>query len=515
MVEFIEARTIIVPVEGGSYAEAVVGQPIFINPVLANSDVDRDLVELVFSSLSDMAESSKVSEDGKTWHYRLKDDIYWQDGEKITSDDIIFTINLVQDPENYSSLSQSWQGVVANRVSEREIELRLPTAYAFFQNTLDSFKPIPKHIFVNVPAANLKLSSYNLEPIGSGIYKFSDIRKRSNGYINFYNLIRNEKYFSEKPYIKEINFSFYVNEAEAVAAFNSGEVDSMGMADYGSLQQIVFPHQVFNLQMSKYYAIFLNNYSHPALKEKSVRIALNLATDKKEIIEKVFNGQAIAADGPFIAGVEKSSEENDINKAIGILESNGWQLNGDNIREKKIDKESIKLEFVLAVPDVPYLVKTAELISQRWSRAGIKLNLSVLSLFDINNKTIKTRDYQMVLFGNTLGKNPDIFSFWHSSEKFYPGLNLSLYENKTADEIIESLRKNFNEKRKQSDSIKLQSIIAEDQPAIFLYSPYYFYAVKKNIFGFDFSDNQELLSFPNDRFKNIEKWYVKTARVFK
>jgi len=117
----------------------------------------------------------------------------------------------------------------------------------------------------------------------------------------------------------------------------------------------------------------------------------------------------------------------------------------------------------------------------------------------------------MILFGNILGHSQDLFSFWHSSERFYPGLNLALYENKTADKLIETIRQNFNDEKRQAELNSLQSLIIMDLPAIFLYSPNYLYVSDKKLFGVE----GDLIAFISDRFKGVEKWYVKTVRVFK
>lgn len=525
IVEFINQKTTLTAVAGGNYVEGLVGQPSFINPVLAVNDIDRDLSGLIFSNLADLAESYKPDKDGKIWRYRLKDGVKWHDGKEITSDDIIFTIETIQNQDVRSSLFQNWQGASVERISEREIELKLPASYVFFKSALEDLRPIPKHIFSDIPVSNLRLSNYNLEPIGSGFYKFLNLKKKNDGYIVLYNLETNGDYFADKPYIKKISFTFYNNESNVIDAFNAGEISGFELSNYENLPKIIFPHQVMSLKMLKYYAIFLNNYSHLSLKEKNVRLALNSAINKLEIIEKVFGGQAEIAKGPLVDGIEgfnNLSADEIINSPAGgekanqILDNSGWLANKDGIREKKIGKDEIKLEFILTVPDVQFLIETAKLIKNDWEKIGVKADISIISLSEINSQLIKSRDYQMLLFGNILGEAPDLYSFWHSSEKFYPGLNLALYENKTADRLIESIRNNFDNDKRNRDLSALQSIIIDDQPAIFIYSPKYIYIAKKTLLGFDSIDGQEkFISFSSDRFKNIQKWYVKTVRVFK
>ena len=117
----------------------------------------------------------------------------------------------------------------------------------------------------------------------------------------------------------------------------------------------------------------------------------------------------------------------------------------------------------------------------------------------------------MIIFGNILRKDPDIFSFWHSSEKFYPGLNLSLYDNKKVDALLESIRKNLDENSRKGQLSQLEKLISDDQPAIFLYSPAYLYVAPKDFGGFE----EKTINMPSNRFQNVNQWYLKTTRVFK
>jgi len=567
IINFLCQNTHLVPVSGGEYVEGVIGQPSFINPVLANSDPDRDLTELIFSRLLDLAENYKMSDDGRVWNIRLKENLFWDDGEPITSDDIVFTIKTIQNPDSHSPLFSLWQGVDVERISEREIKLTLPETYGFFENSLKELKIIPQHIFGSIPVANFRLSDYNLEPVGNGPFKFLSFYKEHSGFVSEYQLTRNESYFGQKPYLKKITFKFYQNEEELIKNFNSGTIDGFGGINPKNLSKISINHQIFELRMPRYYAIFFNPYKQDIFKDKNVRLALNYATDRKKIIEKVFNGKAVPVEGPLVLGMKGYAseiypqEDFSLEKAEQVLETSGWQLNnealretsgqvlsadsgqvlsagsgqahsadsGQGIREKNINtnpkqsqkKELRRLEFNLVVPEIPFLVETAQILSEDWSKIGVKLNLVVRPSQEITDEIIKSRDYEMILFGNIFGSidSPDLFSFWHSSERFYPGLNLALYENQTADSLIQSIRKTLNDTKRQADLTTLQSLIIQDQPAIFLYSPFYFYVTKNWLKGFSPEQGRKIdekfISSVSDRFKDIDKWYVKTARVFK
>lgn len=509
-------NTVETPIASSRYTEGIIGQPIFLNPAISGAnDADRDLSEIIFSGLLDLSDRYAASDDKKTWRISLKPNLVWDDGKPLNSDDVIFTLETIQNPETRSPLFPAWQGVVAERVSELEVEFILRTPYAFFPDNLKSLKIIPAHIFGATPSANIRLSSYNLEPVGSGPYKFVSYQKRKNGFISEYNFEINEKYFSKKPFIKNLTVKFFPGAEEIINAFNSRKIDGFGDLDPKDISRLKLSRQIIEVGIPRYYAVFFNPNSREVLKDLSVRTALNLAVDREKIITRVFQGKALAVSQPLPLIAPDLAPQNlsgfNLEKAAQTLDKNGWLKNADGIREKKSGKKSDKLEFDLIVPQISFLQETVDIIKEDWQTLGIKLNPIILNPSDVANEVIKTRNYQMLVFGNILKLNPDVFSFWHSSERFYPGLNLALYENKKADSLLEAIRKNFDEISRAGELKQLQTLIANDQPAIFLFSPAYLYAAPRSLGGFE----EKILATPSDRFKNISQWHLKTARVFK
>ncbi|MDO8443332.1 MAG: peptide ABC transporter substrate-binding protein [bacterium] len=513
---FINKNTVAVPVESGTYTEGVVGQPKFINPIISNTDTDRDLSQIVYSDLTELMDRYTVDAEGKTWNVFLKSDLLWSDDKPLTSDDVIFTIETIQDPEARSPLFTTWQGIIANRISELEIEFTLRNQYVFFLDNLKDLKIIPKHIFGSIPSSNLKLSNYNLEPVGSGPYKYVNYNLRSDGFITQYNFAINPNYAGKKAFIRELSIKFFQGAEELTDSFNSRKIDGFGNLSPKNIEKIKISNKLVELKMPRYYAIFMNQNMNEALKEKTVRQALDMATDKNKIINELFGGKAEIVNQPITSTIEgyknMGSGNFSIEGAEEILEKEGWKANQETgIREKKSGKNTIKLELQLIVPQIQFLSDAADLIKTDWEKIGIKLDLIKLNPADINEDVIKNRNYQMLMLGNILKNNPDIFSFWHSSEKFYPGLNLSMFQNKKADESIEAIRKEMDVEKRIGKIGDLQNIIKSESPAIFLFSPYYLYASIKNLSGLE----GELPVTPSDRFKNVNEWYLETSRVLK
>ncbi|MBI4119400.1 MAG: peptide ABC transporter substrate-binding protein [Parcubacteria group bacterium] len=512
----LQSRSAQMPIPGGEYREGIVGQPVFVNPIVAGAnDADRDLVQLVFSNIKDLAESIKSDAEGRIWTVRLKENLVWQDGEPLTSDDVIYTIETVQDPDANSPLFQAWQGVIPERVSVQELRLLVRMPYAFFENNLEDLLVIPKHIFADVPPANFRLSDYNLRPIGSGPFKFVDYKKRKDGFVTDYMLEANEHYAGDQPLIKNMTLRFYSDTDRLITAFNNRQIDGFGGIDPQKLQQIRLRHDLFEISMPRYYAVFFNGNANASLREKNVRLALLSATDKAAMLKEIFDNRGDVMAGPIsphMDGYDPAAypeESFSIETARQILESSGWKVGDDGIRTKSVNKSIIRLEFNLVVPQIDFLVKTAELLKTNWERIGVKLNLIVMNPKDVTAGPIRNRDYEMILFGNILNSVPDLFSFWHSSQRYFPGLNLALYDNKTADALMESVRRKFDSAARAEDLSSLQSLIYQDTPAIFLYSPNYLYVSIPQLYGF----NDKFITTPSQRFEDIERWYLKSVRI--
>jgi len=513
---FIGNVTETVPAPGGEYTEGLTGQPTYVNPVLAAREVDKSLVRLFFNNIFDLAETVEATKDGRAWTVRLKEDIFWHDGERLTSDDVIFTVEKIQDPESRSPLFISWQGVLAQRVSEQEIQFNLGIPYAFFETNLKSLYILPKHIFAEVPVANWRISDFNLQPIGSGPYRFASYSIEPNGFVTAYHLTANSEYFGEPPLIPNFTIEFFENKESLLAAFNLGRVDGVANLEYRDLPGIKRPYETFYLNLPSYYAVFFNQSQHLALKDPKVRRALTLAIDKSRLVDMLFGGHATVMRGPIPPntpyfsnnprGLSASSSA-----ARALLDEAGWELGEDGIREKTIKNTKLALEVTLTVPRVSFLTRTADLIKNDWEKVGVRVDLKVLSLGEVTNVSIKNRDYQMLLFGNILNPAFGLFSFWHSSERFYPGLNLALYNNARADRLIETIRQEFDPDSRIENFHELQDTIIDDYPAIFLYAPDYLYIASKALKGVDSS----FIAEPADRFLGIPKWHLKTVRVLK
>lgn len=528
-------KTEIRPIAYGKYTEALVETPRYLNPVLSGaSDTDRDISYLIYSSLmkydnngqliSDLIDKYDILDDGKTYRIEIKRNIKWHDSKPLTTDDILFTIDVIQNADYKSPLRINWLGVETEKIDDFIFQIKLKNPYSPFLHNL-TFGILPKHIWKDISAANFPLDTHNLHPIGSGPYKIKNLSKdKKTGAITSLKLEAYAKYHFHRPNIKVIEFKFYKSESAAIEAFNQKKVDAIGLSSTSIINQIKKNKSanLYSFNLPRYFAIFFNQEKNKLLSDKNLRLALNYATNKKEIIKSVLDDNGLLIDSPIPSNLSVYNQnikkyEFDLEKAKNLLSQNGWKdIDEDGIREKefavdKKTKETIKLEIIITTTEKQELIDIAELLKKQWLEAGVKVNIETKEIFDLQQNYIKPREYEALLFGEVLSINPDPFAFWHSSQKKDNGLNLSLYTNKSVDKLLEEMRQDSNQNTRAEKFIKFQNLVVEDAPVIFLYSPLYFFAVDKNIKGI----NESLITSPTGRFNNIDNWYIKTKRAWK
>ncbi len=507
-----------VPNYGGSYTEGIIGQPLYVNPVLSESnEVDGALVKLIYSSLFDydiygkiklsLADRYDISEDKKIYTVYLKKGIHWHDGKELTAKDVVYTVKIIQDPAYKSPLRQSWQGVKVEKVDDYTIKFILNKPYFNFLNNL-TVGILPQHIWEDVPVEKFSLVKYNLEPIGSGPYKFKNIQKDADGNILTYYLEAFDNYFDFPAYITDLQFNFYPDQNSLIEAYKKKEVQGMGNIlpeKIDDLKKSNFT-KVYQISIPHYFTVFFNQSKSVPLSYQEVRKALNLSVNREEIIDKVLykQGRSICQ---LSINDEKQECSFDIKKANEILDKEGWKRGSDGYRAK----DNQVLEFELVTFDWPELNQISKILEEQWKKIGAKVKVKIVSVTDLQQNYIRPRNYKALLFGQATTFSPDYYPYWYSAFRKDPGLNFALFKDEEADKILEKTREENNTEKRNKEYVKLREIIKEKNPVVFLYSPYYLYVINSKVKGVDLKKINAL----SYRFANVNHWYIKTKRILK
>lgn len=518
-----------VPDNGGEFTEAVIGQPQYINPILSQTnDVDLDISKLVFSGLfhrtkdqqlePDLVNDYDISEDQLTYTFYLRRDAKFHDGESLTVDDVIFTITAIQDPNYQSPLEPTLRGVKIARVDEYTFTLTLKEPFAPFLSSL-AFGILPEHIWFNVykgSIQNITLSEYNIKPIGSGPFMFDQLVKDSSGVMKSYSVVPFADYYGNRPHLDRVTLAFYDDINIASEALRRKQVDALAFItpdQKNELQKKNKQLQYQNLQLPQYTAIFFNQDHSDILAIDAVRQAIVYGVDRQGIINSALAGEGEPIYTPILPGqigynseVEKYNF--DVEHGKQLLEEAGWTIaEGEEFRTKDGDT----LEFSIATVNQDEFLNTLEALKQNWTSMGIKVSVNVYEPQDIQEQIIKPREYEALLFGEIVGVDPDPYAFWHSTQMEHPGLALAVFYQKNIDDLLETARKTSDEEQRRLKYFNFQNILAEELPAIFLYNPFYTYAVRDDIQGID----SQYITTPADRYNDIANWYTKTNRIRK
>ncbi len=508
---------------GGSYTEGALGAPQYINPLYATgSDVDSDLTRLVFSGLMrydehhalvpDLATNYAISDDQKTYTFTLRDNALWHDDEPVTSADVLFTMNAIQNPEYHSPLAVSFAGSSVETPNDHTVVFTLEEPFAPFLAAL-TVGILPAHLWEDVSPQNAPLAQFNIKPVGSGPFMFSKLAKDNKGSLRSYTVQRNAKFYRGTVYLSDITLKFYNSLQELTDAVRNKNVEGASVLAAQDAQSLAHDGVIAlgSPQLSQFTAAFFNQKQSAALADDNVRQALAIATDRTLVAQTSAGAYATPIVSPLLPDMPGYSAVTipgaDTEGAKGLLKSKGWTVaDGATVRAKS----GTTLDLAITTLDSPDLIAAATELQHEWNAIGANVSIVPVDQTTLQNDVLKNHTFDILLAGERYGAYPDLYPFWHSSQMTYPGLNLSGLANRKLDTAIESARVSTDPAKATEAGTLLSTAFAEEQPAVMLYQPQYLYALSPKLFGTSVS----AVSVPSDRFANVEGWYRKTKISF-
>ena len=487
-----------IPQKGGIYREAILGQVKSVNPLFADNSATEDVNSLVFSGLTkvngdreivaDIAENWEVSADKKSYTFNLKKNAKWQDGIALTANDVAFTIGLVQNPDTRSPFASNWNGVKYEIIDNDTIKFSLPSSYGNFLNNT-TLGILPKHKLENVKPSTLRSNEFNQRPVGSGPYKL-DLLEVDSSVID---LKANSEYYVHEPYIPSLRIELFQGMDEMIGALVRKQVDAVAGVlpqDVATVEKIQGVTD-YRIGLPAYVGAFFNLKSQ-TLSDIKVRQALAYAIDRQAIIDQDLSGEAAVSYYPIPAGFvgfnpNAAKYQTDINKAKALIEQSG------------VGRANIRIVTLKS----PVYEKVANSLADYWKALGLNPEVITADSVQLQQNYIRSRNYDILLYGQNLGLDSDVYSFWHSSQVSDPGLNVSSYKNSEVDQLLESGRLAKDISYKASRYSAFVEKWANDLPAVIIYSPYYNYAQSELVKGFE----AKKIAEPSNRFYNIYDWY--------
>jgi peptide/nickel transport system substrate-binding protein len=508
------------PAFGGTYVEGVAGSPLNFDPIIAATTVDQDVSRLVFSGLmrfdrdgtivADLASSYEVDASGKVWTFTIRPDANWHDAAPVTSDDVLYTVRLLQDKAYAGPFADAFRGVAVTALAPKIVRFTLPDAYAPFAGST-TVPLLPSHVLSPVTFGELARQPFNTKPIGTGPFKVSELDTRQ------VTLVRSDDFYRTKParsrpYLDKIVLRFYRDESEALAALARGEVDGTGglsPQDAGRARTLK-AIDLFSLPTNDFTALFLNvRPTKPVFRDRVVRQAIATAIDRGKVLQVAVDGRGTVADEfvpstswAFVRDVPRYSFSAADTKAA--LDAAGWiDHDGDGIR----DKAGVTLAFSISTSDEPPRLAAARQIADDLANVGMKVDVRAVPFVVLVDRIARQRDFDALLVGITVGNDPDPYPFFHSSQVNDPGDDFSGYSTLPVDRLLEQARRTADQVKRRELFGQVWNAIATDIPVVFLYYTDYLYAQSHTVQGFKIAPVND----PPQRFWNVEDWYVKTV----
>jgi peptide/nickel transport system substrate-binding protein len=507
------------PRPGGTYVEGVVGQLGSLNPLFGEATAGpNDLDALLFEPLvrvlptgsvqGRLASRWDVSPDGRSYNFTLRPNARWSDGTPVTADDVVFTVRTVQDPQFPGALlNQSWKDIIATAVDAGHVRFALPGHNAGFMANLELLDIVPAHLLAGKTMAELASASPNLNPVGTGPFRMvTHVGDRIQ--------LERNPFAWRRPWLESVVIRSFPSQAAALDALDRGQIDGLSNLTPSGAAQERANTQVNVLTTSTYqYAelIFNLKTEEPYFQDVRVRQAVAKAIDRTAIIRDVLGGQAVPDDSPIprsISWAYDSAAQQpayDPAAAAKLLDDAGWTMvNG--IRTKG----TTSLSFGLTVSsDVPPYERVAEKVASQLSQVGIVAEVRPVTTASLIHDYLNPRTFDITLTAFDNGPDPDVYSFWHSSQAHPGGFNFAgMKKNVFIDSDLEFGRNTLDLTARAKAYATFQEDFAKEIPAIFLYSPQYVVAVNRRIHGVHLDSAIE----PEERYAYISDWYREVGR---
>jgi len=449
-----------------SYLEiAVTGKPDDFLPQI-NDLLHADAGDEALGACKVLAVAPSRDEPAIT--FKLRRGVRWHDGKPFTAADVLFTYHAFMD-EKVASPRRSSYELIRKVETPDDLTVRAvykrpysPAALSWMMGIL------PSHILKGKDT-RWWAEHYNRAPIGTGPFKFEEWR--TNQIIT---MRKNPDYWEGEPHLDRVVMRFIPDPLSLRLCFETGEIDVLGVQPHALGAMRKNPDYRIISDLSKSYVYVGWNLQRPLFQDKRVRHALAHAVNVPAIIKYVLYGQGVQSRGIyhpnyFWANNDIEPLEYDPERAKRLLAEAGWK---DRDNEGYLVKDGKRFAFTLITNQGNEIRKDiVTLVQSDLKKLGIDVDVAIYEWTVFIGKKIDTHEFDACVLGWTSPPNFDQYQLWHSSQSKPGGLNFVSYANPEVDRLIELARSEFDHELIKKYCRKIQRIIYDDQPYLFLYVP--------------------------------------------
>ncbi len=498
------------PAYGDSLVEGSIGEPTVLIPMLAGDNASHAVAGLIFNGLvkygtdlsviGDLAESWDISKNGLIITFHLRKGVKWADGVEFTAHDVMFGYKTIIDEKTPTAYSEDFKQVKKAEVLDKytfRVIYEKPFAPAL--TSWGGLVVLPAHL---LEGKDIAKTEFARNPIGLGPFRLVKWSPGQELILDSY-----KDYFDGRPRLDHYIFRIIPDRATMFLELQAGGVDMMDLTPVQYTKQTETEFFRNNFRKFRYpqfvYTYMGFNLKHPFFKDRRVRQAIACAIDKSELVDVVLFGLGSPATGPYVPNTwpyNPGVKKYEYNPAMArqLLKEAGWEdADGDGI----LEKDGRPFEFTIRTNMGNSLrMNTATIIQWRLAKVGIKVKIEAIEWSTFVNEFIDKRRFEAVILGWSIGLDPDQYDIWHSSKTKEKEFNFVSYGNPEVDDLLEKGRRTFAVEERKKAYFRIQEILADELPYIFLYVP-------------------DATPIVNNRFKgiqpspigiayNLPKWYV-------
>jgi peptide/nickel transport system substrate-binding protein len=502
--------------DGGRLINAMTGEPSNLIAMIAGDSASSAIANNIFNSLlkydeslnyaPEIAESWDISNNQKTITFKIREGLYWADGEKLTSKDVMFSWKLVTDPNTRTPYASDYQ--LVKKASTPDLYTFIVTyeeSYAPALDTWTSLHILPEHLLKN---EDVNSTYFSRKPVGSNYYKLDNWKSGQQ-----VSLTRNSFSINGKANINNLVSRIIPDTSSQFLELTADNIDLMNI---NPIQyQRVFPSRKDLQDKIGLYKELGNGYTYlgfnlkkEPFNDKRVRKALNFAIDKNEIIKGVLLGLGEPLSSPYKPGTRWNNTKlkpypYDSNRALALLNEAGYKKNNNGL----LEKDGKVLRFEILTNQNKQREMTAVIVQRRLKEIGVDVSIRVIEWASFINQFIKTGDFDVVVLGWSLSLDPDQFNIWHSTQQGPGQFNFLGYENKRVDTLLEKGRLELDISKREKIYHEFSDILLDDSPIVYLYAGYGLSAINKRVRGI------KRPSPPAGIYHNSYDWFIpKTLR---
>ncbi|PYM15228.1 MAG: peptide-binding protein, partial [Candidatus Rokuibacteriota bacterium] len=460
---------------------------------------DRDL-----NLIGDLAESWTFSQDCLDLTFKLRRNARWHDNRPFTADDVLFTYETMINPKTPTSYREDFVAVErVDVVDPLTVYVRYKKPYAKALQTWEIWI-LPRHVLEPyVTAGKLREAPQNwTHPVGTGPYRFAERRVGEKVV-----LLDKEEYFAGRPYISRRVYRIIPSQATIFLELKARGIDGASLTALQYKRQSDYPafrkaYHKYRYAASVYTYLGFNN-KDPKFTDRRVRQAIAHAINKRELIEGVRLGLGSEATGPYKPGTwaytaDVKTYPYDLKQAQQLLAEAGWtEKNADGLLVK--DGRPFTFELMTNQGN-DERKKVAEIVQASLKEIGIGVEIRILEWATLLKEYVKKRRFEAIVLGWGIGQDPDQYEIWHSSKMGPDDLNHISYANPEVDALLEKGRSSCQQAERVPSYHRLQQILAEDQPVVFLFFRDDLPAISSRVYG--------IAPGPNGIRYNLPQWYV-------